>query len=103
MQLTKREVELINKAERYIARTKVIRVMLFIFLVLSIILMLKGYLPYESLVYISLICVFGSIIRPDFNEVSYENIVKLLIRVRSDSDIQEEDPLVKSLIAKTNS
>lgn len=96
MQLTKEEFDLIEKAEKSLRGTRTSHVMLLIVLIGSFVAMFFGVLDARTFAYMSVGSVYIAVYF-NFGGANYQQIVKLLVRVRSETKAPTHDPLIQSL------
>jgi hypothetical protein len=100
MQLTKKELALIAKAEKSMGRAKVYRVVLLFILVAGFASMFYGFLSPDYFAYLAFTIVMFALLLPQLDGPPYAQLVELLSRVRASAEHQEIDPLVAVLAKK---
>jgi hypothetical protein len=102
MELTRKEYELITKAEDTVKQTNASRIILLVILIVLFVLMVTGILDTDIYAYSSLAIVYFAIAAPFTRGPAYEELVVLLSRVKETSDVEPShvDPIIEALTRK---
>ncbi len=100
MVMTEKELDLVVRAENSLAKAKISRMMLLIMLLVSLTAMLYGFLSPNTYAYFSVAVVVFAIYLPQLGGPPYNELVALLVRIRSEVEPQKVDPLIDVLTRK---
>lgn len=103
MKLTQEEHNIILNAEKSIKKAKVTQILLFLLLIILFTAMIAGILATDIYAYLSIAIVYFAAFSPNIGGPSYDDVVKLLIKISSDAEIetpQKTDPLIEALLKK---
>jgi hypothetical protein len=100
MQLSQKEVELVTRAESSLVRANTGRMIMLVVMLVLFAAMLSGILSPDTFAYISVAIVLLAIYIPQFGGPPYDELVALLIRIRSEVEPHKTDPLIEALTRK---
>lgn len=103
MQLTIKELTTVSRAESSIKRAKISRIIILVAMVIGFAAMLSGTVNPDIFAYFSLAVVLYAMFLPQLGGPPYSEIVMLLVRIRSETEVQETqkvDPLIDVLTRK---
>ncbi|MDC1306746.1 hypothetical protein N8Z40_01980 [Pseudomonadales bacterium] len=101
MQLTDKEMALVSRAEGTLRRAKISRIILLVAMLTGFAAMLVGAVKPDIFAYCSFAVVLYAILLPQFGGPPDSEVVALLTRIRSETDVQKVDPLIDVLTRNT--
>ena len=98
--LTDRELALVSRAQKTIARVKLSRIVMLVILGAGFAAMIYDFLSPDNFAYFTVAMVVYAMLLPQLGGPRYEELVELLIKVRSKAEEKEVDPVIDVLARK---
>jgi hypothetical protein len=96
MQLSNRDLDLIESVIRAKSRAKLVRVMLFLCVLVCLLAFFTELLPIEELAYWLTAIVLVAVFVPN-GALRVDEIAELLVRVKSEADTPDSDDIIQAL------
>ena len=101
MQLTINELTTVSRAERSVKRAKISRIIILVVMVIGFAAMMFGTVKPDIFAYFSFAAVLYAMLLPQLGGPPYSEVVALLTKIRSETEVQKVDPLIDVLTRKT--
>jgi hypothetical protein len=100
MKLSKKDLNLISKAEQALTKSRIARGFLLAIMAVAFGLMVAELIDTNTFSYLMVGIVVYAIFLPNISGPKYEELVRFLVKVRERSDVVEEDPIISALASK---